>query len=48
MVAALKSTGKLDSTVIIHTSDNGFLFGEHRLIGKSAAYEESIKVPLVM
>lgn len=48
VVAALKSTGKLNSTVIIYTSDNGFLFGEHRLIGKSAAYEESIKVPLVM
>jgi N-acetylglucosamine-6-sulfatase len=48
VVAALKSAGKLDNTVIIYTSDNGFLFGEHRLIGKSAAYEESIKVPLVM
>ena len=34
--------------MIIYTSDNGFLFGEHRLIGKSAAYEESIKVPLLM
>jgi N-acetylglucosamine-6-sulfatase len=48
VVAALKSAGKLDNTVIIYTSDNGFLFGEHRLVGKSAAYEESIKVPLVM
>ena len=45
---ALKRAGKLDDTVIIYTSDNGFLFGEHRLIGKSAAYEEAIKVPLVM
>jgi N-acetylglucosamine-6-sulfatase len=48
VVDALKRAGKLDDTVIIYTSDNGFLFGEHRLIGKSAAYEESIKVPLVM
>ena len=48
VVAALKTAGKLDNTVIIYTSDNGFLFGEHRLIGKSAAYEESIKVPLVL
>ena len=45
---ALKETGKLDNTVIIYTSDNGFLFGDHRLIGKSAAYEGSIKVPLLM
>ncbi|MBK5197338.1 MAG: sulfatase [Methyloceanibacter sp.] len=48
VVDALKRAGKLDDTVIIYTSDNGFMFGEHRLIGKSAAYEESIKVPLVM
>ncbi len=48
IVGALKRTGQLDHTVIIYTSDNGFLFGEHRLIGKSAAYEESIKVPLLM
>jgi N-acetylglucosamine-6-sulfatase len=48
VVDALKGTGKLDDTVIIYTSDNGFMHGEHRLIGKSAAYEESIKVPLLM
>jgi len=48
VVDALKQTGKLDDTVIIYTSDNGFIYGEHRLIGKSAAYEESIKVPLLM
>lgn len=48
IVEALKEAGKLDNTVIIYTSDNGFLFGEHRLIGKSAAYEESIKVPLLI
>jgi N-acetylglucosamine-6-sulfatase len=48
VVDALKQTGKLDDTVIIYTSDNGFIYGEHRLIGKSAAYEEAIKVPLLM
>jgi arylsulfatase A-like enzyme len=45
---ALQRAGKLDDTLIIYTSDNGFLFGEHRLVGKSAAYEGSIKVPLLM
>lgn len=48
LVNALARAGKLDDTVIIYTSDNGYLFGEHRLIGKSAAYEESIEVPLVI
>src|SRR5262249_46616154 len=48
VVGALKETGKLDHTVIIYTSDNGFMYGQHSLVGKSAAYEESIKVPLLM
>jgi N-acetylglucosamine-6-sulfatase len=37
LVAAV--TGKLDNTVVIYTSDNGFLFDDHRLVGKTAAYE---------
>ena len=48
VVATLKDTGKLANTVVIYTSDNGFLFGDHRLVGKTAAYEGSIKVPLLM
>jgi N-acetylglucosamine-6-sulfatase len=48
LVAALKDAGKLDNTVFIYTSDNGFLFGDHRLVGKTAAYEGSIRVPLLM
>jgi arylsulfatase A-like enzyme len=34
--------------VIIFTSDNGYMFGERGIIGKAAAYEESIKIPLLM
>lgn len=48
VVDALKDAGKLDNTLIVFTSDNGFLYGQHGLIGKSAPYEGSIKVPLVM
>ncbi len=48
VVDALRDTNKLDDTVLIYTSDNGFLFGDHRLTGKSTAYEGSIKVPLIM
>jgi N-acetylglucosamine-6-sulfatase len=48
VVDALQSAGKLDDTVIIYTSDNGFLFGQHGLMGKSAPFEEAIRVPLVM
>jgi arylsulfatase A-like enzyme len=42
----LRLTGRLDNTVVIFVSDNGFLYGEHRLPQKLVAYEESIRVPL--
>lgn len=46
---ALSATGKLSSTYIVFTSDNGFLMGEHRIrIGKGVPYEESIKAPFII
>ena len=42
-------TGRLDNTYVVYTSDNGFHMGQHRLfVGKTTAYEEDIRVPLVM
>jgi N-acetylglucosamine-6-sulfatase len=46
VVSALLQNRELDNTVILFTSDNGFLFGEHRLRAKMWAYEEAIRVPL--
>ncbi len=43
----LESRGQLDSTLVIYMGDNGFAFGEHGLIDKRNAYEESMRVPLV-
>jgi N-acetylglucosamine-6-sulfatase len=43
----LKENGLLESTLIIYMGDNGFLFGEHGLIDKRNAYEESMRVPLL-
>ncbi|MCX5758429.1 MAG: sulfatase-like hydrolase/transferase, partial [Candidatus Hydrogenedentes bacterium] len=48
VVSALRDTGKLDSTLIVYTSDNGFQFGEHGLIDKRTMYEASIRVPLIV
>lgn len=49
VVSTLQSTGQLDNTVIIFTSDNGWIQGEHNIAtGKTQAYEESIGVPLMI
>ena len=45
--AALKQRGELDSTLIVYMGDNGFAFGEHGLIDKRTAYEESMRVPML-
>lgn len=45
---AVADAGRLDDTYFLFTSDNGFLWGEHRLMGKVWPYEESIRVPLVI
>ncbi len=49
LVEALKAVGQLENTYIFFTSDNGFHMGEHRLNpGKQTAYEEDIRVPLIV
>ena len=49
VVRTLRQEGKLDNTVILFTSDNGFLHGEHRVSqGKVLPYEPSIRVPLLI
>ena len=47
LIDALKARGELDSTLVIYMGDNGFAFGEHGLIDKRTAYEESMRVPLL-
>ena len=48
IVEAVSVAGSMDETYLLLTSDNGFLWGEHRLTGKVWPYEESIRVPLVI
>lgn len=43
----LKEHDLLESTLVIYMGDNGFLFGEHGLIDKRNAYEESMRIPLI-
>ncbi len=48
LVRALKDAGELRQTVIFFTSDNGWLFGEHRVTKKKWGYEESLRVPMLV
>ena len=48
LVGELRRRQLLRNTVIVYLSDNGFLWGEHRLGGKIWPYEESIHLPLVI
>lgn len=40
---------KMDKdTLVVFTSDNGFMIGDHGLIDKRAAYQASVRVPLLV
>lgn len=44
----LDSLKLTENTIVIFTSDNGFFLGEHGVGDKRAAYEESIRTPLLV
>lgn len=45
----LERAGELGNTAVAFISDNGYMFGEHRLKGgKSRAWEESVRTPLAL
>lgn len=47
-VAALTDLGELADTLVVFTSDNALLMGEHRIVGKDFPYEPDLRVPLLM
>lgn len=48
IVDALRRTERLDDALIVFLSDNGYSWGEHRWHSKQVAYEESIRVPMIV
>ena len=49
IVAMLEGVGELDNTVLVFTSDQGVMNGEHRIKrGKNRPYEEAIRIPLMV
>ena len=47
IVSALQTTGQLDHTLIIFTTDQGLAVGSHGLMGKQNMYEHTLGVPLI-
>ena len=47
IIKALAAAHELSNTAIFYTSDNGYLLGEHRAVGKIAPYEADLRVPFV-
>eukprot|EP00536_Pseudo-nitzschia_multiseries_P015374 jgi/Psemu1/320843/estExt_fgenesh1_pm.C_8720001 len=48
IIDELKEQGVYDNTLLVFTTDNGNLVGEHGLAEKWFPFEESLKVPLVV
>jgi arylsulfatase A-like enzyme len=48
VLETLRAKGELDNTIVVFAGDNGFLLGEHASIDKRTAWEESIRVPLLL
>ena len=48
LVEALRERGTLDKTMIVFTSDNGYFHMEHRRWDNRRAYEESLRIPMVV
>ena len=48
VIKTLEEIGELENTVIIYGSDNGYFMGEHTYNDKRIAYENSIRVPMII
>lgn len=48
VITYLEENDLEDNTMVIYMGDNGFSFGEHGLIDKRHAYEESWRVPMLV
>lgn len=48
LITFLESTGQLDNTVVIYTTDQGYFLGEHGFFDKRIMYEEAIRMPMVI
>lgn len=48
LLHALADLGLADDTVVVFSSDNGYYGGEHGLSDKRSAYDESLRIPMIV
>jgi len=48
LMSTLDELGLTEDTVLVFASDNGYYLGEHALGDKRSAYEESLRIPLLL
>ena len=45
---ALDELGVADNTIVVHTSDHGYLLGEHAEWAKQTLYDNALRIPLMI
>jgi N-acetylglucosamine-6-sulfatase len=48
VLAQIDRLGLGDGTLVVYAGSNGCFWGEHRLVDKRWAYEESIRIPMIV
>ena len=48
LLGSLDELGLAEDTVVVYTSDNGYYLGEHCLGDKRSAYDESLRIPMLV
>ncbi|WP_428982774.1 sulfatase/phosphatase domain-containing protein [Paraglaciecola aquimarina] len=48
IINCLKESGQYDNTIIIYTSDQSMMLGEHDYIDKRWMYDESMRMPFIV
>ncbi len=48
LFSELESSGRMEQTAVVHTSDHGYFLGEFRMFDKRLMYEPSIRVPMMI
>ena len=48
LLATLDQFGLTENTVVVYSSDNGYYLGEHGLGDKRSAYDESMRIPMLL